>query len=93
PLVLKPSKSKVLLEDGIISTKVIVAYTAEEASEAITSNGFFRFPFSIQSFIEGKGQGVFALFDRGQPVCYFAHRRLREKPPAGGVSVLCESST
>jgi hypothetical protein len=34
---------------------------------------------------------MFALFDRGTLVAEFAHRRLREKPPAGGVSVLSES--
>lgn len=92
PVVLKPYKSKVLTEGGIESTQVIVANTRQEARTAITSNGFFRFPFSIQSFINGTGQGVFALFDHGDPVCYFAHRRLREKPPGGGVSVLCESA-
>ena len=27
----------------------------------------------------------------GQIVAQFAHRRIREKPPSGGVSVLCES--
>jgi predicted ATP-grasp superfamily ATP-dependent carboligase len=92
PVVLKPFKSKVLIDGGIESTQVIVANTQEEARNAITSNSFFRFPFSIQSFINGTGQGVFALFDHGNPVCYFAHRRLREKPPGGGVSVLCESA-
>lgn len=92
PVVLKPFKSKVLVDGGIESTQVIVANTQEEARNAITSNSFFRFPFSIQSFINGTGQGVFALFDHGNPVCYFAHRRLREKPPGGGVSVLCESA-
>src|SRR5205085_6819270 len=35
---------------------------------------------------------VFALFDRGALVADFAHRRLREKPPAGGASVLSESA-
>jgi hypothetical protein len=34
---------------------------------------------------------VFVLFDRGRPCAAFAHRRLREKPPSGGVSALCES--
>ena len=45
----------------------------------------------IQAFVEGQGQGVFALYDNGKPVTFFAHRRLREKPPSGGVSVLSES--
>src|SRR5258705_11049078 len=34
---------------------------------------------------------MFALFDRGRLVAEFAPRRLREKPPAGGASVLSES--
>src|SRR5690625_7009034 len=46
----------------------------------------------LQEFIPGKGAGVFCLYDRGQPVAFFAHRRLREKPPEGGVSVLSESA-
>jgi predicted ATP-grasp superfamily ATP-dependent carboligase len=34
---------------------------------------------------------MFALYDHGKAVAFFAHRRLREKPPSGGVSVLSES--
>lgn len=92
PVVLKPFKSKILLDETIISSQVIVAKSREEAQSALQSNSFFRFPFTLQSFIKGSGQGVFALFDHGKPVCYFAHRRLREKPPGGGVSVLSESA-
>ncbi|PSF05004.1 carboxylate--amine ligase [Marinobacter fuscus] len=91
PVVLKPFKSKIFLGDSILPTHVIVAHSKQEAQEALRQHGFFRYPFTIQSFIEGAGQGVFALFEHGEPICYFAHRRLREKPPGGGVSVLCES--
>lgn len=92
PIVLKPAKSKILLEESIVSTQVIIANTREEAEEALKTNSFFSFPYTIQAFVEGQGQGVFALFNQGRPVCYFAHRRLREKPPGGGVSVLSESA-
>jgi predicted ATP-grasp superfamily ATP-dependent carboligase len=92
PIVLKPFKSKILEKGHILSTQVIVAKSAEDARSALSSHEYFNFPFTIQSFIKGSGQGVFALFNHGEPVCYFAHRRLREKPPAGGVSVLCESA-
>lgn len=91
PVVLKPFKSKILQADGIVSTRVLIAKTIEDAMQLLKSNDFFDFPFTIQSFIEGRGQGVFALFNDGRPVCYFSHRRLREKPPGGGVSVLSES--
>jgi predicted ATP-grasp superfamily ATP-dependent carboligase len=92
PVVLKPFKSKILQPTSIVSTQVVIAHSAREASDALKSHLFFQFPFTIQSFIEGSGQGIFALFDHGEPVCFFAHRRLREKPPGGGVSVLCESA-
>jgi len=48
-------------------------------------------PILLQQFIRGTGAGLFTLFHNGAPVVFFAHRRLREKPPSGGVSVLSES--
>lgn len=92
PLVLKPFKSRVLQDGRITSTRVIIAKNRSEARDALEQEVFFDFPFTLQTFIEGHGRGVFALFDHGEPVCFFAHRRLREKPPGGGVSVLCESA-
>lgn len=92
PIVLKPFKSRILREDSIIPTQVVIAHNVEEAETALRRHTFFEFPYMLQSFIEGTGQGIFALFDHGSPVCYFAHRRLREKPPGGGVSVLSESA-
>jgi predicted ATP-grasp superfamily ATP-dependent carboligase len=35
--------------------------------------------------------GIFMLVWNGTVRAHFAHRRLREKPPSGGVSVYCES--
>jgi predicted ATP-grasp superfamily ATP-dependent carboligase len=45
----------------------------------------------IQRQVDGDGVGIFALCDRGETRMMFSHRRLREKPPWGGVSVLRES--
>jgi predicted ATP-grasp superfamily ATP-dependent carboligase len=45
----------------------------------------------IQERVIGPGTGVFLLCDHGRLLTGFAHRRLREKPPSGGVSVLSES--
>jgi predicted ATP-grasp superfamily ATP-dependent carboligase len=45
----------------------------------------------VQEHIPGDGRGIFALMSRGRLRAAFAHRRLREKPPSGGVSVLSES--
>ena len=49
-------------------------------------------PFPVvQECIPGDGRGLFALMNRGRLRAAFAHRRIREKPPSGGVSVLSES--
>jgi predicted ATP-grasp superfamily ATP-dependent carboligase len=45
----------------------------------------------IQEKIEGEGRGVFLLVWNGELKAAFCHRRLREKPPWGGVSVYRES--
>ena len=45
----------------------------------------------VQEQVPGEGRGVFVLMNRGRLRAAFAHRRLREKPPSGGVSVLSES--
>lgn len=45
----------------------------------------------VQEKIEGEGRGIFLLVWNGELKAAFCHRRLREKPPWGGVSVYCES--
>lgn len=45
----------------------------------------------IQGFVAGEGEGVFTLFDRGTPVVWFAHERLRDVRPAGSGSSLRRS--
>jgi predicted ATP-grasp superfamily ATP-dependent carboligase len=50
-----------------------------------------EYPILLQQRIVGPGVGVFMCYQRGNLVAQFSHRRIREKPPSGGVSVLCES--
>jgi predicted ATP-grasp superfamily ATP-dependent carboligase len=45
----------------------------------------------IQERVNGPGSGLFALCEHGNIRAAFAHRRIREKPPSGGVSVLREA--
>ena len=45
----------------------------------------------VQEYIPGEGRGVFLLMNRGKLCAAFAHRRVREKPPSGGISVVSES--
>src|SRR6266516_3140513 len=49
------------------------------------------FPVLLQRRVQGPGEGLFGLRWDGRMVATFAHRRLREKPPEGGVSVYRES--
>ncbi len=46
----------------------------------------------LQECVPGHGQGIFALYNKGKAVAFFSHRRIREKPYWGGVSVLSEST-
>jgi predicted ATP-grasp superfamily ATP-dependent carboligase len=45
----------------------------------------------VQRPVSGRGEGIFVLRTDGCTHAAFAHRRLREKPPSGGVSTLRES--
>lgn len=92
PVVLKPYKSRILADGQWLSTSVNYAASRIELERLCTTDPVFSaFPFIVQEYIEGYGQGVFLVFDQGRLVASFCHKRLREKPPSGGVSVLCKS--
>lgn len=91
PVVVKPAFSKI--EDGerIISAGVMYAADQGELSRLYETKPVLRYPSLIQELIVGQGTGLFTLFDRDRHLVLFSHRRLLEKPPSGGVSVLSES--
>lgn len=92
PLVIKPALSRIFWGDQWIQTKVWVVRNLCQWNEALKSSPYlYKSPFMLQEFIPGYGSGVFCLYNNGQPVQFFAHQRLREKPPEGGVSVLSRS--
>lgn len=92
PLILKPNKSWICHNGSWQRVGVQIASTPEAARQLIeTDPSFQNHPFMLQRCVEGVGQGVFALYDQGMALCFFSHRRIREKPPWGGVSVLSES--
>jgi predicted ATP-grasp superfamily ATP-dependent carboligase len=91
PCVLKPARSRLKTPDGWIKTAVRSVGDEEEYTRLLATAPEFRYPFMIQRQIEGDGIGVFALCDHGETRMLFSHRRLREKPPWGGVSVLREA--
>src|SRR5262249_18223760 len=93
PAVAKPVQSRLPTDDGWQSGGVHYASSRAELEQIYRDDDVLaRRPSLVQQRIVGPGVGVFVLFDRGTLVADFAHRRLREKPPAGGTSVLSESA-
>lgn len=91
PVVIKPWKSRVRTAHGWRSSAVSYARDRGELVHDIASRAAHEFPLMIQERIVGPGQGVFACFHHGTPIAVFAHRRVLERPPWGGVSVISES--
>lgn len=91
PVVVKPSRS--VREEGEGLTKQTVGYAAssEELTARLGELPASAYPVLLQRRIEGAGTGVFLLRWEGRTRAVFAHRRLREKPPSGGVSVYREA--
>lgn len=91
PVVVKPGRSLQKVNDRWVKTTVHTAANREELIRLYQLHPYLRNPSLIQRRIIGEGQGVVALFEHGRPCALFAHKRIREKPPSGGVSVLRES--
>ena len=91
PIVIKPRRSRLRTASGWLPASVSYARTPDRLVEQLESCPVEAFPILLQERIEGPGLGAFMCYSRGRPIAEFGHRRLREKPPTGGVSVLCES--
>ena len=91
PVVVKPGRSLLKVDGVWKKTTVLYAHDPHELRRFYHEVWYLAWPSLIQQRISGEGQGVFGLFDRGKPLALFSHRRLRERPPSGGVSVLRES--
>lgn len=91
PLVVKPVRSVVSVEGGLQSISVTQVDSPEELRRSLAGLPEPAFPVLLQQRIRGPGTGVFLLRWGGETRAVFAHRRLREKPPTGGVSVYRES--
>lgn len=89
PAVLKPRLSE--SQQGDRFQKVAVDYSSEPIHAMATLSRNPDIAFLLQEKITGDGLGVFALCHHGEALALFCHRRRLEKPPTGGVSVLCES--
>lgn len=91
PLVIKPYRSRVETETGWLYTAVCYAHDPEELGHILMALDQRVYPVMIQEKIVGPGIGVCICAHHGRLTAAFSHRRLREKPPSGGVSVLRES--
>jgi predicted ATP-grasp superfamily ATP-dependent carboligase len=92
PAVVKPARSRIPTKDGWLAASVVYARDRDALVRLYAETPYLsHYPSLIQERIAGRGTGVFVLCDHGRIVAAFAHRRLREKPPSGGASVLCES--
>ena len=91
PVVIKSSLSRIRTDSGWFNTRVIYANSEENLRKILTEDLYLHYPFIVQKRIYGPGVGIFLLMKEGQVVAKFAHRRIREKPPSGGVSVVSES--
>ena len=91
PCVVKPSRSHFHKAGRWIRTSVRRVESTSEYVALFRDRPEFRIPCMIQREVRGDGRGIFALCRDGEPIALFAHHRLREKPPWGGVSVLRES--
>jgi len=91
PAVVKPHRSVVGVGRGRRKVGVTPVADADACRRALAALPPAAFPVLLQQHVSGAGEGFFALRWDGQIVAMFAHRRLREKPPSGGVSVYRES--
>jgi predicted ATP-grasp superfamily ATP-dependent carboligase len=94
PLVIKPSRSvggSAGTTGTLINLPVAHAADSDELLARMATLPEAAYPVLLQQRVIGPGIGVFLLLWDGELLASFAHRRLREKPPAGGVSVYSES--
>ncbi len=90
PGVIKPHRSVV---GGSAKRRTSVQFVddRDDCRRKLAALDPLAFPVLLQRRIHGPGEGIFVARWNGRSIARFAHRRLREKPPAGGVSVYRES--
>ena len=91
PVVIKPAKSIIIENDKVVASKVQYASNPKELQKKLQADRLCNNEYLIQEIIRGEGIGFFCLYQDGELKRIFCHKRILEKPPSGGVSVLCES--
>lgn len=90
PAVLKPRSSERLFSDGRIQPTGAPRYVrdAAEFCEAWQEMSQRASEVLAQQFVEGSGEGYFALMHQGELRAEFAHRRIRDVRPTGSGSAV-----
>ena len=91
PVVLKPARSIAEHNGGRVKLSVRHAATPAQLEAEFRVMDPAAYPILVQQRVVGPGVGIFLLLWDGELIATFAHKRIREKPPAGGVSVYRES--
>lgn len=91
PYVVKPGRSVAEADGRRVETAVKYAADREELAHLAEKIPLAAYPILVQEYIRGGGEGIFLLRWEHQTLATFAHRRIREKPPSGGVSVYREA--
>lgn len=86
PLVAKPRA-----KDKKSSFKILYFSSAEQLERTFAADPLFGTRVLFQEFFPGEGVGINLLLHQGRPLAVFQHRRLKELPNTGGVSVLAIS--
>jgi len=91
PVVVKSARSVVDSGRRRMRTGAVHAADAAALAAVVAEMPPAAYPLLVQERITGPGVGAFLLLWNGEVLASFCHRRLREKPPSGGVSVYAES--
>ena len=84
PVVAKPV-------DKTKTGRVQYFHSAEELRSAAEADPDLCSSYLLQEYFHGDGVGIETLISDGRPLVMFQHRRLKEYPARGGVSVLAVS--
>ena len=89
PCVVKPRFSNAWVDGRFLPVaRVAYAHDPVQLEQAVARCRQGEHWPLIQAFVPGQGCGVFALCDRGEPLVWFAHERLRDVQPTGSGSSL-----
>ncbi len=90
-MVIKPTRSEISVKGRSQKVGVRFVNGADGVAKGVAGYPAEAYPLLLQERTMGDGIGLFLLRAAGATRLSFAHRRLREKPPAGGVSTYREA--